>query len=129
MERFNVPLHKPHPAFKLLEYFISAYDVDVITFQFYSDKSGDCYDELDAHLAQLQQVQRARLLLIDSLYERISDGDLEAMLKSDTRLLHSRDSKGRGLLHHAALLGRIDVLDLLYDQNTASTCVPRITMA
>ena len=113
MERFNVPLYKPHPVFKLFEYLMSTYDVDVITFQFYSDKSGDCYDELDAHLAQLQQGQRDRLQLIDSLYERISVDDLEAMLKSDTGLLHSRDSKGRGLLHHAALLGRTDVMDLL----------------
>ena len=80
------------------------------------DRLKDCPDAstLRVQLQTIRDAQRARFSLLNRIKNNESIISIQnALVENNPSMLTVQDSEGRGLLHHAAVLGRVDVLDLL----------------
>ena len=84
------------------------------------DRLQDCPDAptLRIQLQSIRDAQVARFTLLQKIKNNESIVNIRNAIQiSDPSMFIVRDSEGRGLLHHAAVLGRVDILDLLYKFN------------
>lgn len=112
---YNVKIDKPSPILPLIEFLVDHCSLDIQSFGVAPHDRESFYDLEMPYIEAVRADRTARLQLIQCLTDGGSLEDISGQLQAGdaSKLLAYRDNKRRGLLHHAALLGRIDVLDML----------------